>query len=80
MSQSVEVNCPKCEETLEVTWWTENHKVHNGIGMQTVARDHFRELDSDNCGCDLTEEEEESIFEQANEKIAKRRKPRDGRF
>jgi len=81
MSDTVRVECPQCEEDLSITSWTENHKVHNGIGMQTVARDHYTEIKDGDCNCDLSEEEMEDIFDRAAEKLAsnKRYIP-DGKF
>jgi hypothetical protein len=64
MSDTARVECPKCGEELTVRWWTEEHKVNNGIGMQTAAKDYCRDIDNP-CECNLDEDDLDYIFESA---------------
>jgi len=76
MNGTAQGECPRCGEELTVAWFTENHKVHNGIGMQTVARDQWVELDEVNCDCaeddPYTPKEWEEIENNAAQEHAQR--------
>lgn len=60
------VDCPHCGEELKVKSWTETHKVHNGLGMQTVGQDNYTEI-IDGCDCELYEDDMEYIYDEVVE-------------
>lgn len=57
MTSTFSAECPECSEELTVRFTREEHKVHNGIGMQTVAVDEYNYIDDQNCQCNLSEDQ-----------------------
>lgn len=63
-------SCPKCGRELIIEYCKEEHKVYNGIGMQTVAVDHWTEVVEMSCDHQpdmFTEDEWEDIEKEAVE-------------
>ena len=75
MIKTTTTECPKCGEELTVEWWRERHRVHNGIGMQTVAVDDHFEITDQKCDCvlddpDLLDQIEESAADNYEDQKA----------
>ena len=47
------VPCIHCGEDVELNHIRETHKVHNGIGLQTVGYDEYTEIVDQDCDCEL---------------------------
>jgi hypothetical protein len=57
--------CPRehCDGEVEIEHGREEHKVHNGLAMQTVAVDYWSEIVDGTCDCEYTEDELEYLLE-----------------
>ena len=57
--------CPKCGSEVRVHEEVETHSVNVGIGSVTAAEDRWIEIDEQNCGCELSEDDVEYIAKNA---------------
>jgi hypothetical protein len=56
--------CPICGEEVPLKFWEERHRVHNGIGMQTVAVDNLVEPREEPC-CDWSSDQWRELTDNA---------------
>lgn len=57
MQETYNSQCPKCGEELDIVLTVEKHKVHNGIGMQTVAQDEWIYPENKTCDCHISRDQ-----------------------
>lgn len=68
MSKTAKSKCPKCGSEIIVEAWVERHRVHNGIGMQTVSVDYHTEVVEVTCNHQIgnfTDDEWEELRKEA---------------
>jgi len=67
MSHTLSATCPRCGEPVELESHTERHRVHNGLGMQTVGIDHYTEVIDASCHhiAELSDDEYDELIDQA---------------
>jgi len=65
MSKYETKHCPRedCEGEVKIEYEREEHKVHNGLGMMTVAVDYWSDIVDGTCDCEYTEDELEYLLE-----------------